>query len=146
MSVKILYKSIYVIGKCFILMGRKWFFIKYILGMGLSQIANGRKLVPYVTLLWTTFQTLLLLCDLATCCYLLLLWSLQFIIRLILSTQKMSNSQISIIFYHKLEIDNEMLCVTLVLMTPYANMVNFHYAFNNYWYACILTAVCLGFF
>ena len=132
-------------GKCFILMGRKWFFIKYILGMGLSQIADSWKLVPYITLLWITSRTLLL-CDIATCCYFSLLWSLKFIIRLISSTQKISSCRIFIIFKHKLEIDNKIPYITLVVMSAPVNMVNFHYDFNNYWYACILTEVCLRFF
>ena len=74
-SVKILYKSMFVIGKCFTLLDRKWFFTKYNLGMGLSQIADGRKLAPYVTLLCITAQTRLLLFNIATC-YFSLLWSL----------------------------------------------------------------------
>ena len=81
----------YVIGKCFILMDRKWFFTKYNLGMGLSQIADGRKLVPYVTLLWITSQTRLLLFNIATCCYFSLLWSLQFIIIIIIIIRRTQN-------------------------------------------------------
>ena len=38
---KILNRNMYVVGKCFRFMDKKWFFIKYILGMVLSRIPDG---------------------------------------------------------------------------------------------------------
>ena len=136
------YKCMYVIGKYLKFIGKKCFFSKCNWGMGVTQIAHGRKIVPYVTLLLCNTSWILLLpCNTATvdispfydhCCLL----SYTFF-----SECRGLFAIFSWFLCPNWKLTSKWLYVTLIVKAAHFSTLKFHCPCQNYWHPCILKKV-----